>query len=117
MSLPENWRESDLSWRWSMKSARPIPPIYGDDLTAAERREFGLTAKQLAFRQGAFLTADARQAGLRSGDVILGINDERLELSAARFDIHIRLNFKPGDPIRVNLLREGRRFDATMTLR
>ena len=100
-----------------MKSARPIPPVYGEDLTEAERREFGLTAKQLAFRQGAFLSPDARQAGLRTGDVVLGVNDERLEMSAAKFDIHVRLNFKSGDVIRVNVLREGRRFEVPMTLR
>ena len=43
LPLRSGWRETDLSWRWSLKSLMPEPPVDGDDLDLEERRRLGLS--------------------------------------------------------------------------
>jgi hypothetical protein len=37
LELPNGWRKSDITWRPSVHRMVPSLPLYGDDLTAAER--------------------------------------------------------------------------------
>lgn len=37
LGLAPGWRETDVSWRWSLKSLKPDPCVHGDDLTAEEK--------------------------------------------------------------------------------
>jgi hypothetical protein len=116
VELAEGWRKTDLTWRWSLKQLAPAPQIHGDDLTAEERKPLGLTSKQLAFRQGNYLTKTARQAGLRIGDVILGVNGKMLEMRADEFDLHIRLHFRPGDTVTYLVQRGEDRIEISVKL-
>lgn len=100
------WKEkTDISWRWSLKALRPDPPVSGSDLSDAEKKALGLPAARLAFRQGPFLSKEARQAGIQPGDVILGVGEEELFLGARQFEAHFRLYFKSGDEVAVQILR------------
>jgi hypothetical protein len=115
--LPEGWRKTDVSWRWSLRGLDPAPWVGGDDLTVAQKRTLGLAPTRLAFRQGGFVSQVARQAGIRAGDVILGVDGKQLHLTAQQFSAHIRLGYKVGDRVTYNLLRDGKRVDVTLTLR
>src|SRR5205807_606743 len=90
IALPENWRRTDVSWRWSLKSLAPNPSIIGDDLDLEGRQKLGLDARQLAYRHMNFLTPTARHAGLQANDVIIGIDDQTMAMSARQFEMHIR---------------------------
>ena len=116
LDLPEDWRKTDISWRWSLRGLQPDPCVDGDDLTAAEKKQLGLGARQLAFRQGPFVTAAARHAGVQINDVILGVDGRRLEMTARQFGAYVRLNYRPGDALRLNVLRAGKRVDLTLKL-
>jgi hypothetical protein len=116
LELPQGWRRSDLSWRWSLRSLPPDPCVRGDDLGAAERMALGLGPKQLAMRQGAFVSKAARQAGVLTNDVVVGIDGKCLALTARQFDIHVRLTYRPGDRVTLNLLRGGKRLDVPLQL-
>lgn len=116
MSLPRGWRQTDISWRQSMWGIDPPASVYGTDLTAGEKKQLGLKPNQLAFRQAGFVPPPARQAGIREGDLILGINNQQLSMTMLQFNAHIRLNFKPGDRVTYNLLRDGKRLDVPFTL-
>ncbi|MBI2809187.1 MAG: PDZ domain-containing protein [Planctomycetes bacterium] len=105
LNLPKDWRKTDVSWRWSLKSLSPNPSLIGDDLEPAERAKLGLTPKRLAYRQMNFLTPTARHAGLRANDVIIGINDRPLTMTARQFETHIRLYHRVGEEITLNVLR------------
>src|SRR5205085_5235631 len=59
MDLKENWRRTDVSWRWSLKSLSPNPSIIGDDLDADGRKLLGIKPDDLAFRHMNFLTPAA----------------------------------------------------------
>lgn len=116
LQLEQGWRKSDISWRQSMWGIDPPAYVFGTDLAAAEKQQLGLKPGQLAFRQGGFVPLPARQAGIREGDIILGVNEKPLEMTMLQFNAHIRLTFKPGDRVTYNLLRDGKRLDVPMTL-
>jgi hypothetical protein len=115
--LTDGWRKTDLSWRWSLRGVDPQPWVQGGDLTRTERKALGLTERQLALEQGPFVSQPARQAGVRQGDVVLGVDGKMLEMSARQFGAYIRLNYKVGDRVTYHLLRDGKRLDVTLTLR
>jgi predicted metalloprotease with PDZ domain len=103
--LHQGWKETDLSWRWSLKSLKPSPQVQGDDLSEAEKKALGLRPEQLAFRQNAFVTRPAQRAGMRAGDVIVGIDGKDFTLTARQFDTHVRMNYEVGAGISYRVRR------------
>jgi len=116
LELRERWRESDIFWRPSMWGLPPSACVYGQDLSAEDKRKLGLSEKRLAFRQGQFVSAPGRQAGIRAGDIILGIDGQALEMTMLQFNAHIRLNYHVGDRVAYELIRDGRRMTIALTL-
>jgi predicted metalloprotease with PDZ domain len=116
LPLPEGWRKTDISWRPSMQHVVPSARLYGADLTPAEKRALGLEAKQLAFRQKHPLSAQAREAGIREGDVVLGSDGAPPGIDREGFLEYVRSNYLAGDRLTVHVLRGGRRLRFTMTL-
>ena len=113
---PSGWRVTDLSWRASTKKLGPAPSIHGEDISVEQKHRLGLEPKRLAMALGPFLPPVARQAGLRQGDIIVGVDDKRLEMTAGQLDVYIRLEYQPGQKLTYNLLRGGRPESVTLTL-
>ncbi|MCI0455497.1 MAG: PDZ domain-containing protein [Gemmataceae bacterium] len=116
LELGEGWRKTDVSWRWSLRSLPPDPCVHGDDLRAEERKALGLGPRQLALRQGPFVTPPARHAGVQTGDVIVGVDGRDLDMTARQFGTHVRLTYRPGDRIVLNVLRGGKRLELPLQL-
>jgi serine protease Do len=116
VELTDGWRKTDVSWRWSLKSMSPNPSIIGDDLDPESRKNLGLNVKQLAFRHMNFLTPAARHAGLQTADVIIGVNDKELTMTARQFEAYIRLNHRVGEEITLNVLRGKDRVKVKLKL-
>jgi S1-C subfamily serine protease len=116
LSLPDGWRKGDVSWRPSMQRLVASARLSGTDLTLEEKKALGLPARQLAFRQRDSVSAQARAAGICGGDVIVGIDDQVLEMDAEEFAHHVRRSYLVGDKVTVNVLRDGKRLNLTMTL-
>lgn len=117
LKLEAGWRKTDVSWRWSLRGVGPAPGVRGSDLSVKEKRALGLTPSRLAYQQGAFVSREARQDGLRPGDVVVGVAGRMLRMTGRQFVAHVRLNYKAGDRVTYNLLRDGRPADVTLTLR
>ena len=117
LTLAAGWKKTDLSWRWSLRGLDPRPGVQGEDLSADEKKALGLPPARLAFRQGEFVGEVARQAGVRQDDVIVGIDGKALQMTQRQFAAYVRLNYKVGDRVTYNLLRDGKRIDVTLTLR
>lgn len=116
VNLSDGWRKTDVSWRWSLKSMSPNPSIVGDDLDPDGRKGLGLNVKQLAYRHMNFLTPAARAAGLQTADVIVGVNDKDLTMTARQFEAYIRLNHRVGEEITLNVLRGNERVKMKLKL-
>src|SRR5262245_51053635 len=117
LALPEGWRKTDISWRPSLQKFVPSPRLSGRDLASPDKEALGLSAKQLAFRLEEGLHYQARDAGMRAGDVVLGVDGQELEMDAAQFYWYLRGHYLVGDRVSVNVLRGGERVSLPMTLR
>jgi len=81
-----------------------------------EKKGLGLTPKRLAFRQQKPVHALDQAAGVREGDVIIGINGQAMEMTMLEFLAHVRKNYLVGDRITLNIIREGKRLDLPQML-
>ncbi len=117
LNLAAGWKKTDLSWRWSLKSLAPSLAVQGEDLATEEKTRFGLPANALAFRQMAYLTPAASQAGVRVGDIILGVDAHRPAMTARQFETFIRLTYRPGDTVTLHVLRGKQRLELPLKLK
>jgi hypothetical protein len=116
LDLANGWRKTDIGWRASTWGLEPSPCVYGANLSAADKKDLGLPEKSLAFRQGNFVPGPAKRAGIRANDVIFGIDRKKLEMTMLQFNAYVRLNYKVGDRITFNLLRDGKKLEVPMVL-
>jgi hypothetical protein len=117
LDLAAGWRKTIPTWRPSLLDLLPSLSVYGDDLTAAEKKAIRLGPGRLAFRQQKEIHKDVRTAGVRVGDVVIGIDRQFPEMSMLEFLGYVRKTYLVGDRITLHVLREGKRVDLPMTLR
>jgi len=115
LSLPEGWRKTDISWRTSMRRLVASPHLWGEDLAPQEKKALGLSAKQLAFRQQNSIPPPVQLAGIHGGDIILGVDDQVLEMGVAGFARYIQGNYLVGEKVTVNIIRDGKRLRLPLT--
>lgn len=117
LPLPEGWRRSSLLWRPSAQNLVPSARLSGTDLDAAERVKLGLSTKQLAFRQKETVGTAAKEAGIKGGDIIVGIDGKEPEMDMLAFNRFVQTNYLVGEKVRILILRDGKREEKEMTLR
>jgi membrane-associated protease RseP (regulator of RpoE activity) len=116
LELADGWKKTNITWRPSLMDLLPSLPLYGADLSAAEKKELGLTPARLAFRQEAPVPPSAKKLGVVENDVILGIDGLSLDMTVDQFLAHVRRNFLQGDRVTLNLVRGGKRLDVPIKL-
>jgi hypothetical protein len=117
LKLEENWRRTNITWRPSLLDILVSPLLFGDDLSAKEKKALGLGEKRLAFRQDKPIPKDLVAAGLQEDDVIVGIDGLAPEMTVKEFLGHLRRNYLVGERAMLNVLRDGRRVDLPLTFR
>jgi predicted metalloprotease with PDZ domain len=116
LELAEGWRKTDITWRPSQQDRIPSLKLFGDDLTADEKKALGLKAEQLAFRQQKEVSSHAAKAGFKPGDVIVGVDDLEPELTMTKFLSLVRRSYLVGDQVNVHIFRDGKRLKIPMKL-
>jgi S1-C subfamily serine protease len=117
LSLPEGWRRGDITWRPSMQWIVPSARLYGEDLKPQEKKALGIPERRLAFRQQSPVPSQPKAAGVRPGDVIVGVDGKALEMDVGDFIHYVARNYLVGDKVTVNVLRDGKRLDLVMLLK
>lgn len=117
LELAEGWRKTNITWRPSALYILPALTVYGNDLTAAEKKALGLPDKRLAFRQQQDVHEEARKIGVQAGDVIVGINGEKMEMTRSEFFAHFRQNYFIGEKITLDILRNDKSLSLPVTLK
>lgn len=110
----KHWRETDLGWRKSLRSLPMMFGFRGYALTRSQRKSAGLTESQLAVRiVSAQDVGLARNLGLKRKDTIiaLGKTSQHRTLEQLKSDI-IRI-FRPGDVVKLTVLRDGKKLSLT----
>lgn len=116
LRLTSGWRKSNILWRPSMYKMIAAPRVFGNDLNAKEKAAFGVGEKLLAFRQKDAVSTQARTAGIRAGDIILGFDGRQLEMDAYEFQSYVRREYLSGDVVKVDIIRDGQKITLPMKL-
>lgn len=121
LTLNEDWKKTDITWRGSMWSLQPRPGFWAVTLSEVEKKEHGIEVdkKGLHVRwinRGVDGGRAAYDSGLREGDIIVGVNGEELEWDEIEFQSHVRLNLKVGESIRYRVKRKGEFLDILTPL-
>lgn len=122
LQLAPGWKVTDISWRGSIWSLSPRLRVWTPELTTGEKKKKGLPADQSAFlvkwiNTGSPAGREARNAGLKQGDVIVAVAGKPLEqMSPPQFNVHLKLNYKVGDKLPLTVLRNGKREVVTIKL-
>jgi S1-C subfamily serine protease len=116
LTLKSGWRKSDLSWRPSMWRMLPTVPVHGTDLTAEEKAMLGLKPDQLAVRQRPSVGAAGQAAGVRAGDILVGIDKELVGLDAEGLREFVHREYLVGDRVQMIVLRDGKRITLPLVL-
>ncbi len=118
LALADGWRKGDISWRPSLQHLVPTLPVYGNDLSAGDKKALGLPEDQMAFRQKAQIHSRARAAGIQAGDVIVGVDGRTFRgLTVDDFRQLVSREYLVGDQVQIDLFREGKRLSLPLTLR
>lgn len=117
LEVADGWRKTNLTWRPSMLDILPSLPFFGDELTAAEKKQLGLAEGRAAFRQGDPVHSTLKAAGIQNGDVVIGFDGA--EVTGAIGDLlgYGRRNYLVGDTVTVNVIRDGKRVDVKLVLK
>jgi hypothetical protein len=118
LTLAAGWRKTDISWRASMQFMVPSLRLSGIDLKEAEKTALGLDPKHLAFRHQARVHSQAQAAGIRAGDIILGVDDHNCEgMNSDDLIYMVSRRYLVGDRVQVHFLRDGKRHSVPMNLK
>ncbi len=116
LELANGWRQSkDPSWRESLHMVGPNCGLWGRKLNVNERRRLKLKPDKLALKVTYIWGPHTRKAGIRVGDVIVGLDGQTRDMNIKQLHAHPTLNRKWGDTIPVVLRRSGRDVTVRMT--
>jgi membrane-associated protease RseP (regulator of RpoE activity) len=117
LTVADGWRKTNLTWRPSMLDLLPSLTLFGPDLDAKEKKRLGLSEKNLAFRQEKPVHSEARAMGVEENDIIIGIDNLRLEMTMREFLGYVRRNYLIGDRAALNIIRNGKRLELPIKLK
>lgn len=113
IAVSGKWKEADLSWResswYGLRNALHLVP-----LSAADKKQRGLDEGAMAFKvQNMYGPGPdpLRKAGLKGGDVILGVDGRADFAKEADLFVYVRLNHPPGSRLKLALLRGSQRLE------
>ena len=113
IALSGKWKVADLSWRES--SWRGLRhAVRFETLPPDKKQQLNIARDSMAFEIKAMYgprPEPLRRAGVKIGDVVIGI-DGRTDLQTeTMFLAYLRLKFAPDDKIPLTLLRSGKRMN------
>ncbi|HEY8503233.1 MAG TPA: Trx7/PDZ domain-containing (seleno)protein [Gemmataceae bacterium] len=123
LTLPPGWRRlDDISWRagsWPLRRMA-LGGMLVEDMTAEQRKEFGAPAEGMALRVrhvGQYGPhAAAKNAGFRPDDVIVAFGGVSERMRETDLLAHAVNAHKPGERVKVTVLRKGERVEMTLPM-
>ena len=122
LAMRAGWKKTDISWRGSLWSIKPVLATWCAPMKEKQVKLLRLAkgVKPLEVRwinTGRPEGRNAKRAGLRQGDIIIGMEGKPLRMRSEHFNMHVKLNYKGGDKLPLTLLRKGKRihFDWPLT--
>ena len=117
------WKKTDISWRGSLWALHPRIRVYFPPANANQRRNLKLPAKQGALRVHWVNTESkegrvAHKAGLRTNDYVVGIAGKPFakDMDHRKFNLYVKMNYKSGQKLPLDLIRGGRKIRLDLPL-
>ena len=115
LAMRAGWKKTDISWRGSLWSIKPVLATWCAPMKEKQVKLLRLAkgVKPLEVRwinTGRPEGRNAKRAGLRQGDIIIGMEGKPLRMRSEHFNMHVKLNYKVGDKLPLTLLRKGKRI-------
>ena len=86
--------------------------VEGTEITAKAAMDSGDPNMRGVLVVGVFIESPADIAGVEAGDIIIGIDDKPVE--RVRNVLEIIASHKPGDNVKLNLLRSGKKIELNL---
>jgi len=125
LPLKPGWRRAaDASWRVSWDLQGTLAGFICETLTPRERASAGLARNALALRLKATQSENrylrfgnpAARTVFRQGDIIIGVDGQKKPLTVREFLAYLLQQKKPGESVRLTLLRENARLDVDLAV-
>ena len=117
------WKKTDISWRGSLWALHPRIRVYFPPASANEIRRLNLPAGQHALKVKWINTGSkegraAYGAGLRLNDFVVGIAGKPFDnsINHRTFNLHVKMNYKSGQKLPLDLIRSGRKMRLDLPL-
>ena len=117
------WKKTDISWRGSLWALHPRIRVYFPPASANEIRRLNLPAGQQALKVKWINTGSkegraAYSAGLRLNDYVVGIAGKPFDnsINHRTFNLHVKMNYKSGQKLPLDLIRGGRKMRLELPL-
>ena len=118
-----DWKKTDISWRGSLWALHPRIRVYFPPASANEIRRLNLPAGQHALKVKWINTGSkegraAYSAGLRLNDYVVGIAGKPFDnsINHRTFNLHVKMNYKSGQKLPLDLIRSGRKMRLDLPL-
>ncbi len=117
LELAGDWRRGrEPTWRESLHVAGPNGGFWGERLKPDDRKKLSLGDDSMAVKV-TFIWGDyTKQAGLKVGDTVIGLDGRRDDWRINQLHGHLNLNRNYGDSVPLVVMREGKELTLTMTL-
>lgn len=112
VELAGAWRKSATSWRASLSPLRPNVHLRPDPFKHRKGAEPGQMGLSIRYPRG-----KAARAGLRSGDLLVGVDGRKDLLLEADFLHYIHFERPEAQTIELTVLRKGKKLSVTLPLR
>jgi serine protease Do len=124
LALAKGWKKTNFLWRGSRWSLKPQPGFWAPAVNEKQLKDLGALAPEgskplrIQYINNNRPEGKAtRQAGLKEGDVIVGFNGQPITFATPQdFQMHVRLNCKVGESIKLKVVRNGKEMDVSLPL-
>jgi hypothetical protein len=123
LTLHPGWKKTNFLWRASRWNLRPEPGFWAPALTDKQLKDLGDAVPagtkplRVQFINNKPIGQAVRKAGLKEGDVIIEMNGQPFTFPTPEaFQMHVRLNCKTGDTLKLKVLRNGKPTDIAYPL-
>jgi len=97
---------------------RPKHGFWAPELGKAEKRELELAPDALALRVKWIPDwSTAHAAGLRNGDIIIGVDGKSERMTPPQLAVYVRLEHQVGDQLKLTVLRGDRSLELLQNLK
>ena len=116
VKLESGWKQQgSIEWRVSMYGMPPKPGLWVQSMPDQDKALLSIPADRLAMKVRGVFGKDVKQAGLKTGDVIVQFGNQTAHHTEGQFHAALRLGYyQPNSRLPLKLIRNGKKMELTV---